>query len=252
MKCIIIEELANNWFYIFRRCAQKFKTLCNWVSLYSDTIFVKLLFLPLCPILPLKQIWAILPPSPRRCRWAPRGSLEQTFANSPGDDGDEDWDGDDVDHRQLCAKVLIQLHPSGKGLLSVEKESSWEGLISTPTTPTTPTIWPTRPPKLPRPTRLHCQYCQPVVPRQPGQNEDKAWAQQLRLVWLGHETKDSEQKKVKQQRIWGKKGIKNLKFWGKRFLKYWILIGICGSTWKSRAIFSTLADQENPTTVWGS
>ena len=59
-------------------------------------------------------------------------------------------------------------------------------------------------------------------------------------------------KRVKKLRIWGEKGIKNLKFWGKRFLKYWILIGICGSTWKSRAIFSTLADQENPTTVWGS
>ena len=40
------------------------------------------------------------------------------------DDGDNDVcvgdDDDEVDHRELCAKVLIQLHPSGKGLLPVK------------------------------------------------------------------------------------------------------------------------------------
>ena len=59
-------------------------------------------------------------------------NVGQTFVNSPGDHRDEDGDGDDDEdrdgdgdgHRQLCAKVLIQLHPSGKGLLSVEKEST--------------------------------------------------------------------------------------------------------------------------------
>ena len=223
MKCIIIEELANNWLYICRRCAQKFKTLCNWVSLlYSDTFF----FVNFCSCLFVQF-----------CLWS---RYEQFF-------------------HPLLVVVVERLEEASNKLLRIhlvmmEMKMEMEMMLitvsfvpkssysSTPRAKAS-SLWrrnllereesahqqpqPPQPlghPDHPNyPDQLDCIVSiqsVPVVPRQPGQNEDKAWAQQLRLVWLGHETKDSEQTKgKKKQTIWGKKGIKNLRFWGKKVSK---------------------------------